>query len=332
METGPKVGIALASIVILVLVIVLPIVLTGNGATPTALPRAVQPPTYVSPPGLMTKYSECGPIDYVTTWVDLLDEEWHKEYTKATGHTFEPTPNGEIFYTIRSVRRYMPWIRNIYVLTQRPQRPSWADEEGVTIVHHDECGLEEPTFNGMVTRTLVPHIPGLADRYITGDDDTCFMKPRVPEDYFRGMVPKMRCVRHASETPSDDMSLFDVIVHNTFEHLRDTCGFKGPVGQSSMHMVYPVNKAYALRALEAMNSKPPTFGAKRSREDIEFFVTYYPTYVVTHEQYILSDAKHGDWEHGMDIEPYETLNFARENSLFEEAKVLLDNRFGERPW
>jgi len=120
----------------------------------------------------------------VITWVDTNDPNWGKRYQQAyhelhqaghgadilshtqptqdTGqdtsqditryHTKpEGTTHGELYYAVKLAEKHLPWLRQIVLFTQRPQRPSWTSEvPKLRVVHHDEV-FQTPTFSGMVT-------------------------------------------------------------------------------------------------------------------------------------------------------------------------------------
>lgn len=141
-----------------------------------------------------------GPIDLVYTWVDGCDEKWRQSqevWRKRDGHPpisarRNPTPHlakDELFFSVLSVLKYMPWIRHIYILTQTPQRPSWLlkDTARIKVVHHEDVfgkGAALPSFNGILNSSQVHRIPDLAEHFIYMDDDIFIGKPLKPGYFF----------------------------------------------------------------------------------------------------------------------------------------------------
>ncbi len=81
-------------------------------------------------------------------------------------------------YSIRSVEKFAPWIRTIYLITARPQIPEWLKEAtpNLKVIHHDEIINEEylPTFNYNTIESYMHKIPGLSEYYISMNDDFLF--------------------------------------------------------------------------------------------------------------------------------------------------------------
>ncbi len=135
------------------------------------------------------------PIDAVITWVDG-DDPAHRARRAAYGGTVANLDAedigaetrfrsvGEIRWCVASIRRFAPFIRNIFVLTDR-QDPGIA---GVRVVDHSEIsvGFESffPLFNSLGIETLMWRIPGLSDRFIYFNDDVFLTAPCRPEDFF----------------------------------------------------------------------------------------------------------------------------------------------------
>lgn len=153
-------------------------------------------------------YPEAGPIDAVITWVDgsdpahiakreaalLRDRGWSLTAIPAGRAATRFTDNGELGYCIAAIRRFVPWIRTIHVVTDA-QRPSFLDDctcrdLRVGIVDHTEIfrGYEWalPTFNSRSIETMIHRIEGLADRFLYFNDDFLIMKPTDPDAFFRG--------------------------------------------------------------------------------------------------------------------------------------------------
>lgn len=133
-------------------------------------------------------------IDVVFTWADATPE-WLQAKQKLLAPatiTTEPAsriplPCGdscEIHFAARLVRKNMPWVRHIWILTQRPQNPNIP---GTTVVHHDQGVLPKallPTFNSHAIESGLHRIPGLADRFVYFNDDNFVCRPLTPEHFF----------------------------------------------------------------------------------------------------------------------------------------------------
>lgn len=129
-------------------------------------------------------------VDLVYTWVD---DQWpgYVDLLRAHAgvrHDLNPNrtrDNLELLrYSLRSVARNMPWVRNIHLLTCRPQVPAWLDTSRVSLTHHDEIMEPRvlPTFSSFAIVSHVNRIPGLSRRFIYMEDDMLLGAPVAPED------------------------------------------------------------------------------------------------------------------------------------------------------
>ncbi len=151
------------------------------------------------------------PIDAVVMWVDGDDPAHQQkrikfqeaaEENRTDCGTLEGrfTDVGEVKYCIYSIRKFAPWIRNIYLVTD-DQRPGWLDERvkmelGVIVVDHTVIFRDHPaalpTFNTMSILSVLWKIPGIANRYINFNDDIFVIRPVHPDDFFRGEKTVLR--------------------------------------------------------------------------------------------------------------------------------------------
>jgi len=138
------------------------------------------------------------PIDAVITWVDGGDPEHRKKmrkYAPATCFKEDDIAGktrfasiGEIYWCVASLRKFAPFLRKIFIVTdgQDPQIP-----EGnipVEIVDHKTIfqGYEKylPVFNSIAIETMTWRIPGLAEHYIELNDDFMLCAPIKESDLF----------------------------------------------------------------------------------------------------------------------------------------------------
>lgn len=140
-----------------------------------------------------TEYQPPEPIDFVYTWVNGTDERlWQQmsQYTNISDldkNRFEY--NSELLYSLRSVERYAPWVRHIYIVTNG-QVPSWLnlDNPKISIVtHSDICPphlIDDalPTFSSMAIEMMLHRIPNLSDRFIYFNDDVFLGRPLYLDD------------------------------------------------------------------------------------------------------------------------------------------------------
>ncbi len=135
-------------------------------------------------------------IDLVYLWVDGSDPEWQAKRSAFLGAKGEETSadckgryadNGELKYSLRSVEKYAPWIRKIFIVTDA-QVPGWLDTSNpkIQIVDHKEILPPEslPCFNSTLLEMNFHKIPGLSEHFIYSNDDMFINKPVAPETFF----------------------------------------------------------------------------------------------------------------------------------------------------
>jgi hypothetical protein len=140
------------------------------------------------------------PVDVVYTWVDGGDPDWvtrknaalaaqgRARINQVAANTSRFTSRDELRYSLRSVVAFAPWVRRIFVLTD-DQLPPWLDETHpmVTVVSHRELfgGTGRlPTFNSHAIESRLHHINGLAEHFISFNDDMFLGRPVAPTKFF----------------------------------------------------------------------------------------------------------------------------------------------------
>ena len=151
------------------------------------------------------------PIDAVVLWADWSDE---KHLSKIVPYLEDKnsikTPKfrnrfieiNEIQYTIDSLLKYAPYLRNIFLITDE-QIPAFLEKEKnenkyskISIVDHKVIfsGYEEylPTFNSRSIETFMFRIPNLAEHFIYLNDDFFMIDKKQPSDFFKNGFPVLR--------------------------------------------------------------------------------------------------------------------------------------------
>jgi len=141
------------------------------------------------------------PIDIVYTWVNGADTEWCSRRDTALGGV-DPTvrlsdqatndarfmSRDELRYSLRSVAAFAPWVRRIYLVTDR-QTPAWlnVDDERLVIVDHTEIFRDKealPVFNSHAIESQLHHIEGLSEHFVYFNDDVFLGRPVAPSFFF----------------------------------------------------------------------------------------------------------------------------------------------------
>lgn len=139
------------------------------------------------------------PIDVVFTWVDDSDPDWQTRYQhykqlvnegdvgKYAIDSARFSNHNELKYSLGSVLKFLPWVRRIYVITDK-QHPKWlSPTDRVQIIDHSEIIPAQylPTFNSHVIEAHLHKIDGLAEHFIYFNDDVFVARPLPAGHFFR---------------------------------------------------------------------------------------------------------------------------------------------------
>lgn len=146
------------------------------------------------------------PVDAVITWVDGHDKTHQQKLTTYFAKMGIERPEaaaptrfnqcGEINYCVRSLLRFAPWIRTIFIVTdaQTPdiiQQLAGTPHEGkVKVIDHRDIFFDFehclPTFNSLTIESVIWRIKDLSNNFIYLNDDCALIRPVSYEDFFRG--------------------------------------------------------------------------------------------------------------------------------------------------
>ena len=95
--------------------------------------------------------------------------------------------NEELRYSLRSLYKFAPWVRNIYILTNG-QIPSWLniDHPRIKVVSHAQVFQNKshlPTFSSPAIESNIHNIQGLSKHFLYFNDDVLLGKAVFPEDF-----------------------------------------------------------------------------------------------------------------------------------------------------
>ena len=147
--------------------------------------------------------------DAVISWVDGADPAHaarRARYLRGGEHAAATAPtrfasSGELRYAVLSVLRFAPFVRRVFIVTDR-QRPHPVSDliaarpERIRVVDHAEIYGEHadllPVFSSRSIETMMHRIPGLAERFVYLNDDIFFARPAAEADLFDGARPVLR--------------------------------------------------------------------------------------------------------------------------------------------
>lgn len=149
-------------------------------------------------------------IDAVITWVDGKDEAHlqkmlpfleDKSQVKNKNFRTRFDQVEEIRFTVQSILKYAPFIRNIYIVTDN-QVPNFIKNktqgtfENVFIVDHVAIFKEDldflPVFNCRPIETKLYNIPDLSEHFLYFNDDMFLLREVKESDFFEEGKPIIR--------------------------------------------------------------------------------------------------------------------------------------------
>lgn len=122
------------------------------------------------------------PVTYV--WYSITAELGNEEDFGANRFA----DNEELKYSLRSVEKFAPWVRKIFIVTNG-QIPNWLNlnHPRITLITHEEIFLNKshlPTFSSPAIESHIHRIPGLSKKFIYMNDDVLFGLPVWPDDFY----------------------------------------------------------------------------------------------------------------------------------------------------
>ncbi len=144
-------------------------------------------------------------VDAVVTWVDGNDKIWQEKLNKYTEvkidfkskeQSVRYNSIGEIDIAIKSIIKFAPFIRNIFLVSDNQKPASFEklkklaenNNKNLLIVDHkiifkdyEEC---LPCFNSCSIGSMLFRIPNLAEHFIIFNDDTFLMRETTVDDFF----------------------------------------------------------------------------------------------------------------------------------------------------
>ena len=143
-------------------------------------------------------------IDYIVPMVFEDDVLWQKDFMSAN-NTLRYTAGNNVRYRswgtehllVRCIRKFMPFVRTIYIILAREsQKKEWMETEGVKVVYHKDIIPKEylPVFSSCTIEMFIPYIKGLSEYFIYGNDDMFPLAPMKETDFFMDGKPVQKIV------------------------------------------------------------------------------------------------------------------------------------------
>ncbi|MFD9728795.1 stealth family protein [Streptomyces sp. NPDC059072] len=246
------------------------------------------------------------PIDVVYTWVDGNDLAWQRRkqevqfggYHEESANAARFISRDELRYSLRALEQHAPWVRHIYLVTDR-QRPHWLDENNprITVVDHSEIFDDPralPTFNSHAIESRLHHIEGLSEHFLYFNDDMFLGRPVTPQDFFLSNG-STRLFWSPSQVPQRDVNHADRPVDAAGKNNRTLIEQRfGPtIVQKLRHAPYPLRRSvlYEIEAEFADWHRATTMSRFRSATDISIPSSLYHYYAYFTGRAVPSDIQ-----------------------------------------
>jgi hypothetical protein len=245
-------------------------------------------------------------IDVVYTWVDSDDPRWIvKKSIFSTGASFSSGDNpyrylsrDELKYSIRSLERFAPWVRNIYIVTDE-QTPNWLEkiDDKIKVIDHREIFPDHsvlPVFNSHAIESCLHRIEGLSEFFIYFNDDVFLGRAVEPSHFFDETGASLMYISQASfidpSIPVGQQVPTDVAAYNMQGLIIRDYGFTPT--RKMMHTPHPLRKSVMEEiCIRYHDEVDATRRAKvRSKTDLAIPSMFYPYYAWATGRAILRES------------------------------------------
>ena len=126
-------------------------------------------------------------MDVIITYVDITDKfiKSYKTYCKKELNENRFRSYGVLDLQVKGIRKYMPYVNNIFIVVSDKEQVEGIDLNGCTIITHDMIIPQKylPCFNSCTIEMFLHKIPDLSEEFIYFNDDI-FVINDIPEKYW----------------------------------------------------------------------------------------------------------------------------------------------------
>ena len=169
-------------------------------------------------------------ISFVYTWIDGSDIDLSQIKHKYNGGNknvdSRDRSSDELLYSLRSLKKYLPWHNGTIFLVTNNQTPKWLNNENkrIKIINHEEIIPKyiNPTFDSSTIECFLDNIPEIGEIFIYMNDDFFFNNFVHPAFFF------------SSET-------FYPKIFRTSEQIMDIKNVEKLIKENNIHEIYGVS-------------------------------------------------------------------------------------------
>ena len=172
-------------------------------------------------------------ISFVYTWVDGSDINLANIKSKYNGGNKEVNSRDrsadELQYSLRSLKKYVPWHNGTIFIVTDNQIPKWLDMNNnnqIKIISHEEIIPKYiyPTFDSSTIECFLDNIPGISDIFIYLNDDFFFNNFVHPSFFFTSEKFEPKIYRTNTEI-FDEEKIENFIKENDIHHIYDASAY-----------------------------------------------------------------------------------------------------------
>ncbi|ADO46853.1 hypothetical protein [[Enterobacter] lignolyticus] len=238
-------------------------------------------------------------IDIVYTWVTSKDDKWRKKRdlcsVEWSGRTvpfaMEESrfdDHSEIYYSLISVSKFMPWVRNIYIVTdgQLPVIPTTIRDK-TFIIDHKQIIPEKflPTFNSHVIEACLHKINGLSEHFIYFNDDFFVSREVSASHFFQSNDIASIFIGNKWIDRGNNTTATSVACNNCNRLFLERFG--QTFSQYLIHTYVPLRKSYYLLAYKLWEDEIFSFLSNKFRAETDLNMA---TFFVPYLQFLFSAA------------------------------------------
>ena len=149
------------------------------------------------------------PIDFVFTYIDFSDDKYKElliSYAKKVDDKLLKSKNlfldrykdfDEIYYSVQSVKKYLKFIRKIFIVTSTPNKINqiFKNDSQIKIINDNELvdkNVINPCFKSTVIESYLHKIPNISNIFMYGCDDMFIVKEIKKSEIFENNLPNYR--------------------------------------------------------------------------------------------------------------------------------------------
>jgi len=171
-------------------------------------------------------------ISFVYTWVDGSDINLANIKSIYNGGNKEVNSRDrsadELQYSLRSLKKYLPWHNGIIFIVTDNQIPKWLDinNNQIKIISHEEIIPKyiNPTFDSSTIECFLDNIPEISDIFIYLNDDFFFNNFVHPSFFFSSSKFEPKIYRTNLEI-FDKEKVENFIKENDIHHIYDASAY-----------------------------------------------------------------------------------------------------------